>query len=219
MCHSEGSFLGRFWRRAKSKGGRSSGAPTVFLFAGVFGAAEEAFRPSAAREHGNFDSLGRDAVRTIGAFARRAGLVPDGSSDGLDVKNRTFFGNAAEKFKESVRAIYPGERRTKCRVFPLLSGSFEGTLWCGDGTRAKSREELGLFKDTDACCREHDECPDGMPAGSEKYGLENTGLFTRCLKILCLKVRFESALRIFHFFSFRRGRQGKPRIYVFQISL
>lgn len=52
-------------------------------------------------------------------------------------------------------------------------------MWCGDGTKAKEHDELGRFNETDACCREHDECPDGIPADSEKYGLQNTGLFTR----------------------------------------
>lgn len=54
-----------------------------------------------------------------------------------------------------------------------------GTLWCGDGNKTKSREELGYFDEADACCREHDECPDNIPASGEKYGLQNTGLFTR----------------------------------------
>lgn len=54
-----------------------------------------------------------------------------------------------------------------------------GTLWCGGGDKARSNEDLGRFKDTDACCREHDFCQDNILAGEEKHGLINGGLFTR----------------------------------------
>ena len=54
-----------------------------------------------------------------------------------------------------------------------------GTKWCGDGDIAQSRQDLGLFSRTDSCCRAHDGCPEGIPVDSEKYGLVNTGLFTR----------------------------------------
>lgn len=56
---------------------------------------------------------------------------------------------------------------------------FPGTLWCGGGDKAKSDDDLGRLKDTDACCRDHDKCKDNILAGEEKYGLENSGLFTR----------------------------------------
>lgn len=61
----------------------------------------------------------------------------------------------------------------------LFESLFPGTAWCGDGHKAKTDDDLGFFKGTDACCRDHDHCPDSIPANSEKYGLENTGLFTR----------------------------------------
>lgn len=54
-----------------------------------------------------------------------------------------------------------------------------GTLWCGDGNKADKRDDLGHFKEPDACCREHDHCFDHIRAGKSKYGLVNTGLFTR----------------------------------------
>jgi hypothetical protein len=54
-----------------------------------------------------------------------------------------------------------------------------GTQWCGNGNRARSAEDLGLFKFTDDCCREHDNCPDNISAGESRHGLNNTGLFTR----------------------------------------
>lgn len=63
-----------------------------------------------SKEHGNFDSYGRDAVRQIGGLASRTEkriekLV---ASTGLDVKEASAFGGAVEKFKDHVRAIYPG---------------------------------------------------------------------------------------------------------------
>ncbi|XP_026461613.1 uncharacterized protein LOC113363334 [Ctenocephalides felis] len=68
---------------------------------------------------------------------------------------------ANKSFKDQVQAIFPG------------------TLWCGGGDKARSNEDLGRFKDTDACCREHDFCQDNILAGEEKHGLINGGLFTR----------------------------------------
>ncbi|XP_033230768.1 phospholipase A2-like [Belonocnema kinseyi] len=73
---------------------------------------------------------------------------------------------------------------------------FPGTRWCGDGDIAKDEEELGFFKETDACCREHDLCSDVIYAGESKYGLTNKGFFSRvscscddnfykCLSSLC----------------------------------
>lgn len=63
------------------------------------------------KEHGNFDSFGRDAARQIGGLASRTEkriekLV---ASTGLDVKNGSAFGGAVDKFKDHVRAIYPGK--------------------------------------------------------------------------------------------------------------
>ncbi|XP_069679019.1 phospholipase A2-like [Periplaneta americana] len=60
-----------------------------------------------------------------------------------------------------------------------LKPIFPGTHWCGGGNRARDIEDLGLFRITDDCCREHDNCPDNIPAGESRHGLNNTGLFTR----------------------------------------
>lgn len=60
-----------------------------------------------------------------------------------------------------------------------LKAIYPGTLWCGDGTHAKYQNEVGLFRNTDICCKQHDECPAFIKSGSEFKGLRNTGLFTR----------------------------------------
>ncbi|XP_067015346.2 phospholipase A2 isoform X3 [Anabrus simplex] len=66
-----------------------------------------------------------------------------------------------EQFKDALRPIFPG------------------TLWCGPGDRAKSLEDVGLFKGSDSCCREHDICPDNIPGWGSKHGLVNKGPFTK----------------------------------------
>ncbi|CAB3365345.1 Hypothetical predicted protein [Cloeon dipterum] len=56
---------------------------------------------------------------------------------------------------------------------------FPGTKWCGQGNIATSYADLGYYQETDMCCREHDYCPDFIPAGKTKYGLKNTAPYTR----------------------------------------
>lgn len=71
------------------------------------------------------------------------------------------FGGIINGFKDRLKAIYPG------------------TLWCGDGSNARSEHEVGLFQNTDICCRMHDKCPASIQAGHQYKGLQNNGLFTR----------------------------------------
>lgn len=66
-----------------------------------------------------------------------------------------------DTFKDKLKAIYPG------------------TLWCGDGNQARSEYEVGIFRNTDICCRMHDKCPSSIPAGHTYKNLRNGGLFTR----------------------------------------
>lgn len=67
----------------------------------------------------------------------------------------------ADIIKDKVKAIYPG------------------TLWCGDGNAARSENEVGLFKNTDTCCKIHDKCPSSIPSGKYYKGLYNGGSYTR----------------------------------------
>ncbi|CAG9571048.1 unnamed protein product [Danaus chrysippus] len=101
-------------------------------------------------------------VRDIGSLDSDRGFVSSlasGVASGV-----TSVANVAtsmvDVFKDRVQAIYPG------------------TLWCGDGRSARSGE-LGLFFFTDTCCRQHDACKLYIAAGETKFGLTNTGLFTR----------------------------------------
>ncbi|XP_026666785.1 phospholipase A2-like [Ceratina calcarata] len=56
---------------------------------------------------------------------------------------------------------------------------FPGTKWCGSGNNAEGPQDLGKFKQTDACCRDHDMCSDIIEAGQTKHNLTNTSFYTR----------------------------------------
>ncbi|CAJ1070059.1 group 3 secretory phospholipase A2 [Xyrichtys novacula] len=53
-----------------------------------------------------------------------------------------------------------------------------GTLWCGSGNKAPSYSDLGVFADTDSCCREHDQCKDTILSFHSKFGIFNSNIFT-----------------------------------------
>lgn len=60
-----------------------------------------------------------------------------------------------------------------------LKAIYPGTLWCGDGNQAKHKNEFGIFRHTDICCKQHDNCPAFIKRNQEFKGLHNTGLFTK----------------------------------------
>ncbi|CAG5013371.1 unnamed protein product [Parnassius apollo] len=99
-------------------------------------------------------------VKDIGSLDSDRGFVSSLASGVTSVANVA--NSVVDAFKDRVQAIYPG------------------TMWCGDGHSAAARSgELGLFFFTDTCCRQHDACKIYIRAGETKYGLTNTGLFTR----------------------------------------
>ncbi|CDQ98408.1 unnamed protein product, partial [Oncorhynchus mykiss] len=53
-----------------------------------------------------------------------------------------------------------------------------GTLWCGSGNKAATYDDLGVFAETDSCCREHDQCQDTILSFETNYGVFNTNIFT-----------------------------------------
>uniref|UniRef100_A0A8V0ZLU1 phospholipase A2 n=1 Tax=Gallus gallus TaxID=9031 RepID=A0A8V0ZLU1_CHICK len=70
-----------------------------------------------------------------------------------------------------------------------------GTLWCGAGDSAGNSSELGLFRDPDRCCREHDRCGAQIAALQFNFGIRNyrphtvshcdcDAAFRRCLRAL-----------------------------------
>lgn len=65
---------------------------------------------------------------------------------------------------------------------------FPGTNWCGAGNVAENYHDLGLFNETDACCRKHDYCDDIIRPGRTKHNLINpygtTRLHCKCDEML-----------------------------------
>ncbi|XP_044766454.1 phospholipase A2-like [Coccinella septempunctata] len=56
---------------------------------------------------------------------------------------------------------------------------FPGTKWCGEGNIADNEDDLGVFADTDKCCRTHDMCPETIAGYETKHNLTNPNFFTR----------------------------------------
>ncbi|XP_036385845.1 group 3 secretory phospholipase A2 [Megalops cyprinoides] len=53
-----------------------------------------------------------------------------------------------------------------------------GTVWCGSGNKATHYDDLGVFMQTDRCCREHDHCEETISAFRSGYGIFNRNFFT-----------------------------------------
>ncbi|CAG9559188.1 unnamed protein product [Danaus chrysippus] len=56
---------------------------------------------------------------------------------------------------------------------------YPGTKWCGPGNIADNYDDLGTSKEADYCCRNHDNCPDSIPAGETRFNLTNDAYYTR----------------------------------------
>lgn len=57
-----------------------------------------------------------------------------------------------------------------------------GTKWCGQGNAAENYHDLGVFNESDACCRDHDFCDDIIQSGRTKHNLINPYGTTRYVK-------------------------------------
>ncbi|XP_017779523.1 PREDICTED: phospholipase A2-like [Nicrophorus vespilloides] len=139
--------------------------PRFFLPATVHKAIQDSlFREPNSPVDATRTSFIEKSVNFVKEGARRIGknipFIRDIDTSGLDT-NTSFFSGALGPFKKHVSAIFPGTR------------------WCGDGNKAKGFDDLGVFAKTDKCCREHDNCPEGIESKSTKYGLKNDGVFTR----------------------------------------
>ncbi|XP_029300812.1 group 3 secretory phospholipase A2 [Cottoperca gobio] len=85
--------------------------------------------------------------------------------------------------KRPVRSVggHQGQaERSEVRTHQRVKRGFivPGTLWCGSGNKAPSYEDLGVFTDTDSCCREHDQCKDTILSFHSKFGVFNRNIFT-----------------------------------------
>ncbi|GAB1608128.1 phospholipase A2 phaiodactylipin-like [Argonauta hians] len=74
-----------------------------------------------------------------------------------------------------------GRKGTKHRRLVRRSMNFiyPGTKWCGAGDVASGWDDLGVNREADICCRNHDHCPQYIEAYQTDYGLTNPGMFTR----------------------------------------
>ncbi|XP_034457221.1 group 3 secretory phospholipase A2 [Hippoglossus hippoglossus] len=72
------------------------------------------------------------------------------------------------------------DERSEVRTHVRVKRGFivPGTLWCGSGNKALSFADLGVFSDTDSCCREHDQCKDTILSFHSEFGVFNTNIFT-----------------------------------------
>ncbi|XP_043571237.1 group 3 secretory phospholipase A2 [Chiloscyllium plagiosum] len=66
----------------------------------------------------------------------------------------------------------PGARRSRRTL------TFPGTVWCGPGNSAENFTSLGIFDQTDLCCRAHDHCEHRLSAFEYNYGVWNFRLHT-----------------------------------------
>lgn len=93
------------------------------------------------------------------------------------------FGDVLNAFQDDFQAIFPG----MLFIYLLLTFSYtfvlygSGTLWCGRGNAAVSGDAVGIFAQSDMCCRQHDNCPYSIEAGRNFGLLKNNGIFTRFL--------------------------------------
>ncbi|XP_043952592.1 group 3 secretory phospholipase A2 [Gambusia affinis] len=70
--------------------------------------------------------------------------------------------------------------RSEVRIHARVKRGFivPGTLWCGSGNKAPSYADLGVFSDTDSCCREHDQCKHTILSFQSDFGVFNSNIFT-----------------------------------------
>ena len=55
---------------------------------------------------------------------------------------------------------------------------YPGTIWCGNGDKAKHYHHLGMNENTDKCCRAHDHCPYKVEGFEKKYDFFNYRFYT-----------------------------------------
>uniref|UniRef100_A0A3Q2GD72 phospholipase A2 n=1 Tax=Cyprinodon variegatus TaxID=28743 RepID=A0A3Q2GD72_CYPVA len=72
------------------------------------------------------------------------------------------------------------DERSEVRIRTRVKRGFivPGTLWCGSGNKAPSYADLGVFSDTDSCCREHDQCKHTILSFQSEFGVFNSNIFT-----------------------------------------
>uniref|UniRef100_I3KDQ7 phospholipase A2 n=1 Tax=Oreochromis niloticus TaxID=8128 RepID=I3KDQ7_ORENI len=84
--------------------------------------------------------------------------------------------------KRSVRSVrvQGQDERSEVSIHKRVKRGFivPGTLWCGSGNKAPSYSDLGVFSETDRCCREHDQCKHTILSFHSEFGIFNSNIFT-----------------------------------------
>ncbi|XP_038127067.1 group 3 secretory phospholipase A2-like isoform X1 [Cyprinodon tularosa] len=121
--------------------------------------------------------------RTLG-FSDRAAKIFDLDSlldadECVSLASPSFEG---EKRGRHVRSLgdQSEDERSEVRIRTRVKRGFivPGTLWCGSGNKAPSYADLGVFSDTDSCCREHDQCKHTILSFQSEFGVFNSNIFT-----------------------------------------
>ncbi|XP_029017633.1 group 3 secretory phospholipase A2-like [Betta splendens] len=107
---------------------------------------------------------GTESAQNAPGFNISALWAPDGPCARLTPGAPKFSGRARRDGSER------GARRKRAWILP-------GTLWCGRGSEAVRYEQLGMFENTDRCCREHDHCLHIIPPFRVNYGAFNPNLY------------------------------------------
>ncbi|KAJ2940191.1 hypothetical protein O0L34_g11757 [Tuta absoluta] len=76
---------------------------------------------------------------------------------------------------ESLESEFEGEVMIQERINLI----FPGTKWCGPGNVADNFDDLGPAKETDKCCRAHDNCPEVIEPGQTWRNLTNEAFYSR----------------------------------------
>ncbi|XP_011687552.1 PREDICTED: phospholipase A2-like [Wasmannia auropunctata] len=97
------------------------------------------------------------------------------------------YSTVLDKYEKEVHAVFPG------------------TVWCGDGNKAKTEDDLGFLKQTDACCREHDNCAHNILAGEPEGNLLNNGIFTKSACVCDYKF-YDCLKNVNGFWAFNIGK-------------
>ncbi|XP_062290496.1 group 3 secretory phospholipase A2 [Scomber scombrus] len=87
---------------------------------------------------------------------------------------------ARKRAMRSLEGRQSREERSEVQSHQRVKRGFivPGTLWCGSGNKAPSYEDLGVFSDTDGCCRDHDQCENNILSFQSKFGVFNSNIFT-----------------------------------------
>ncbi|XP_050688429.1 phospholipase A2-like [Eriocheir sinensis] len=124
-----------------------------------------------------------------------------------------------------ISACYDRSRHDKRQPAPRAENFphiiYPGTKWCGTGNVAEGVDDLGSFKEVDACCRDHDLCPEDLEPGETRHNITNESpfvlshcdcneAFRKCLKTVGTEEAKEVGYAYFSTGLFQCYKLAKP---------